>query len=50
VRHEEVAIVKGEYDLPEKWKNMTVDQRRSVDGVIISYDYRNGPVEVIIYE
>lgn len=44
-----VAIVKGEYNLPEKWKNMTVEQRNSVNGIITSLDYRDGSVEVILY-
>jgi hypothetical protein len=42
-----IAIMKGKYNLPQKWKNMTTAQRNSVDGVIISNDFREG--EVIIY-
>jgi hypothetical protein len=48
-RNEPVALRKGEYDLPQKWKNMYAYQKKSVDGVMISYDFREGEVKVIIY-
>lgn len=40
-----LAFVKGEYNLPQKWKNMSKDERNSVDGIIIG-DMREGPVTV----
>lgn len=45
-----VAIRKGEYDLPQKWKNFSQEERASVDGVIKSSDYRDGLVSVIIFK
>lgn len=42
-----IAIMKGEYDLPWKWKNLTKKERSIVDGVIVSNDFREG--EVIVY-
>lgn len=50
VPYKEVAIVRGEYNLPQKWKNMDKEQRRSVDGVMVSNDYREGPVIVQLFE
>lgn len=34
-------------NLPWKWKNMNAKERNSVDGVIVSNDFREG--EVIVY-
>jgi hypothetical protein len=44
-----IAIMKGEYNLPWKWKNMTKAQRNSVDGVIDSNDFREGEVKIYIF-
>jgi hypothetical protein len=44
-----IAIMKGEYNLPWKWKNMSQAQRNSVDGVIISNDFREGEVTIYIF-
>lgn len=46
-RNEPVAIRKGEYDLTQKWKNFTKDDEAAIDGVMVSYDFRNG--EVVVY-
>lgn len=46
----QVAIVKGEYNLPQKMKNMTTAQRKSVDGLMTSYDYREGIVSIVLFE
>lgn len=47
----EIAVVKGEkYNLPQKWKNMSKEQRNQVDGVIFSHDYREGEVKIILFE
>lgn len=47
------AAMKGdafsEYELPQKWKNMTQGERNSVHAVMIG-DNRNGPLEVYIFE
>lgn len=48
-----IAIRKGEtfseYDLPEKWKNMSEEDIKSVHGVIKSRDYREGSVTVMLF-
>jgi len=48
-----IALKKGKtfekYDLPEKWKNFTDEDIASVDGVIISRDFREGEVTVILF-
>lgn len=44
-----VAVRKGEYDLPQKWKNMTAAERNSVDGVMASHDRREGSVTIYIF-
>lgn len=45
-----VAIRKGEYDLPQKWHNFTKEDKESVDGVMISTDYREGEVKIFLYK
>ena len=44
-----IAIIKGEYNLPQKWRNMSYIQRNSVSGVILSDDFRNGIVKILIF-
>jgi hypothetical protein len=48
-----VAVVKGhyheDYDLPEKWKNFTAKQKKSVHGTITG-DMREGPVTVTFFD
>jgi hypothetical protein len=48
-----IAIRKGvdfdSYNLPQKWKNFTQEEIDSVDGVIVSRDFREGEVKVIIF-
>jgi len=44
-----IAIVKGDYNLPQKWKNFSKTQKNQVDGVITSFDFREGEVTVTIY-
>ena len=48
-----VALRKGqsfsEYDLPEKWNNLSDEDIKSVDGVIKSRDYREGAVTVMLF-
>lgn len=44
-----VAIVKGAYDLPQKWKNFTKYDIDQVDGVMLSDDFRNGSVKILLF-
>ena len=44
-----VAVKKGEYNLPQKWHNLDKEQIASIDGVIRSLDYREGQVTVILF-
>lgn len=44
-----VAIKKGNYDLPEKWHNLNKEDIASIDGVIRSLDYREGSVTVMLF-
>jgi hypothetical protein len=44
-----VAVRKGEYDLPEKWHNLDKEEIASIDGVIRSLDYREGQVTVMLF-
>lgn len=45
-----VAICKGEYNLPQKWHNLSAAQKKSVVGVITSNDFREGDVTIIFFE
>ena len=44
-----VAVRKGEYDLPQKWHNLDKEDIASIDGVIRSLDYREGHVTVMLF-
>lgn len=45
-----IALQKGLiYDLPEKWKNMDDQDKEAIDGVMISQDFREGAVTVILF-
>ena len=48
-----VALRKGcsfsEYDLPQKWKNMSTEDIDSIDGVIVSKEFREGLVTVMLF-
>lgn len=45
-----VAVTKGEYDLPQKWHNLSKQEQKSVIAVIDSDDYREGEVRIIFFE
>ena len=45
-----VAITKGEYNLPQKIHNFYKEDLEQMAGVIYSTDYRNGKVEIWLYE
>ncbi len=45
-----VAIKKGEYDLPQKWHNFSREGKAACDGVMVSDDFREGSVKIILFE
>jgi|SRR5882757_10630747 len=45
-----IPIQKGEYDLPEKWHNLSKENKQLLDGIVISSDWREGLVKVILFE
>jgi hypothetical protein len=45
-----VAIQKGEYDLPQKWIHFEKEDMDLVDGIMISPDFREGDVTIILFE
>ena len=49
-RGEPIAIRKGVYDLPQKWHNINKEWKQRADGVIISSNWREGEVKVILFE
>jgi len=48
-RHNPIALVKGPYNLPQKWHNFTKEDKQKCDGVMIAYDWREGDVRVILF-
>lgn len=48
-RTQPIAIRKGKYDLPQKWKNFDEEDKELVDGVLLT-SFREGPATVIIFE
>lgn len=48
-RDQPVAIQKGDYDLPQKWPNMSAEGRKHADGVMVSTDFREGPVTIYVF-
>ena len=44
-----IAIMKGEYNIAQKWKNLSNDERKNVDGIMTSSDFRDGEVTVTLY-
>lgn len=44
-----IAVKKGEYDLPQKWHNFDKKEISLIDGVIRSLDYREGQVTVMLF-
>lgn len=43
-----IGITKGPYNMPYKWRNMTMRQRKSVDGIIVG-ELREGPVVILMF-
>ncbi len=48
-RENPIAVMKGEYELPQKWSNISKMGKEVVDAVIVSDDFREGSVSVIIF-
>lgn len=44
-----VPVMKGEYNIPQKWHNLSKSDIDSLSGVIHSVDYREGAVEVRLF-
>jgi hypothetical protein len=44
-----IAVIKECYNLPEKWHNLDKEEIASIDGVIRSFDYREGQVTVMLF-
>ena len=44
-----VAMLKGKYDLPQKWGNFDKEDKARVDGVMVSVDFREGEVRIYIF-
>lgn len=44
-----IAIRKGEYDLPQKWKNFESEDESMIDGVLLT-SFREGPATILIFE
>jgi hypothetical protein len=47
--HNPVALISGEYNLPEKWHNINYKGKHIVDGIMLSKNWREGVVEIILY-
>lgn len=45
-----IALRKGEYDLPQKWKNFDKEDKESIDGVMYSTDRREGETTIYIFK
>lgn len=48
-RDEPIALMKGDYIIA-KWRNLSEDERHNSDGLMLSSDFREASVRVIIYE
>lgn len=44
-----IGITKGEYNLTEKWRKMKSKERKILNGVMVSNDFREAQVEVYIF-
>lgn len=44
-----IAVMKGEYRLPQKWHNLSFDQKKSVDAVMVSSNFREGVVRILFF-
>lgn len=46
-----VAVMFGEYNLPQKWKNLSAEEKKSVHGKIeaVDGDFRQGRIKVTLF-
>jgi len=49
-RGEPIALIKGQYNIPQKWHNLSKVHKSMIDGVMLSDDLREGEVKVILFE
>lgn len=40
----------SEYKLHQKWYNLTEEEKMNIDGVMLSDDFRNGAVKILIFK
>lgn len=40
-----IGILKGDWSIT-KWRNLTIKERKQLDGQLVSNDFRNGPVVI----
>lgn len=45
-----VGFMLGRYTVPQKWHNMDTTDKKKLDGVMISDDFRNGDLKIIIFK
>ena len=45
-----VALQKGRYNLPQKWKNLSTEEKANVDGIMHSEDFREGFVTINLFK
>lgn len=48
-----VALVKGRYNLPQKWKNLSALDKKNIDGVMMGNligSFRNGVVKIYFFD
>ena len=45
-----VPVIKGEYNIPQKYYNLSREDIKNLSGVIHSSDYRDGDVEVRLFD
>lgn len=45
-----IALMKGEYTLPEKWHNFTKEDKQRIDGIMTSTSWRQGEVKIILFD
>ncbi len=48
-RSNHCGLLKGDFNIA-KWYNLTNKEIQQLDGIMTSYDYREGEVKIIIYK
>lgn len=49
-RNAPIGFAGGDCEYVSKWRNMTRDEHKSLDGVILSDDFREGDVSVVFFK